>query len=74
MAKFSTVFVCQLCGWKTNKWVGRCSGCDEWDSMTEEKCEPRLTHILPEYDPTRRKNERKQMVATHQREPNFKEE
>ena len=50
MAKFSTVFVCQLCGWKTNKWVGRCSGCDEWDSMTEEKCEPRLTHILPEYD------------------------
>ncbi|MCK5342581.1 MAG: AAA family ATPase, partial [Candidatus Heimdallarchaeota archaeon] len=56
MAKYSTVFVCQQCGWKTNKWVGRCSGCDEWDSMTEEKCEPAFTHILPEYDiesPTR---------------------
>ncbi len=50
MAKFSTVFVCQQCGWKTNKWVGRCSGCDEWDSMTEEKCESSSTHILPEYD------------------------
>ena len=50
MAKFSTVFVCQQCGWKTNKWVGRCSGCEEWDSMTEEKCESALTHILPEYD------------------------
>lgn len=50
MAKLSTVFVCQQCGWKTNKWVGRCSGCEEWDSMTEEKCESALTHILPEYD------------------------
>ncbi len=50
MAKFSTVFVCQQCGWKTNKWVGRCSGCDEWDSMTEEKYESRYTHTLPEYD------------------------
>ncbi|MCP4253699.1 MAG: DNA repair protein RadA [Candidatus Scalindua sp.] len=50
MAKFSTVFVCQQCGWKTNKWVGRCSGCEEWDSMVEEKCESTFTHILPEYD------------------------
>ena len=50
MAKFSTIFVCQQCGWKTNKWVGRCSGCGEWDSMTEEKCESASTHILPEYD------------------------
>ncbi len=50
MAKFSTVFVCQQCGWKTNKWVGRCSGCDEWDSMIEEKCDSTFTHILPEYD------------------------
>ncbi len=50
MAKFSTVFVCQQCGWKANKWVGRCSGCDEWDSMTEEKYESTFTHILPEYD------------------------
>ena len=56
MAKFSTVFVCQQCGWKTNKWVGRCSGCDEWDSMIEEKYESTFAHILPEYDiesPTR---------------------
>ncbi len=50
MGKLSTVFVCQQCGWKTNKWVGRCSSCDEWDSMTEEICESTYTHILPEYD------------------------
>ena len=50
MAKLSTVFVCQQCGWKTNKWVGRCSGCDEWDSMTEEICESTYTHNLPKHD------------------------
>ena len=49
MAKLSTIFVCQQCGWKTNKWVGRCSGCDEWDSMTEEICESTHTHILPKH-------------------------
>ncbi|MCP4264108.1 MAG: DNA repair protein RadA, partial [Candidatus Brocadiaceae bacterium] len=50
MAKLSSVFVCQQCGWKTNKWVGRCSGCDEWDSMAEEICESAYTHTLPKYD------------------------
>ena len=50
MAKSSTVFVCQQCGWKSNRWVGRCSGCEEWDSMTEEICESTPSHTLPEYD------------------------
>ncbi len=39
MTKFSTVYICQQCGWNSNKWVGRCSSCGEWDSMVEEKCE-----------------------------------
>lgn len=50
MTKSSTVYVCSECGWKTSRWVGRCSGCEEWDSMTEEKYESRYTHTLPEYD------------------------
>ncbi len=50
MAKLSTVFVCQQCGWQTKKWVGRCSGCDEWDSMTEEICKSTHTHKLPKND------------------------
>ncbi|MDP6433074.1 MAG: ATPase domain-containing protein, partial [Candidatus Scalindua sp.] len=50
MTKASTVYVCSECGWKTSRWVGRCSGCEEWDSMTEEKYESRYTHTLPEYD------------------------
>ncbi len=50
MTKSGTVYVCSECGWKTNRWVGRCSGCEEWDSMTEEKYESRYTHTFPEYD------------------------
>ncbi len=50
MTKSSTVYVCSECGWKTSRWVGRCSGCEEWDSMTEEKYDSRYTHTLPEYD------------------------
>lgn len=50
MAKLSTIFVCQQCGWKTNKWVGRCSGCDEWDSMTEELYKSSYPYILPKND------------------------
>ncbi len=36
MAKTSVVYVCQSCGWKSLKWVGRCGGCGEWDSTVEE--------------------------------------
>ena len=50
MTKSSTVYVCSQCGWRTSRWVGRCSGCDEWDSMTEERCKSTYTHTLPEYD------------------------
>lgn len=50
MTKSSTVYVCSQCGWRTSRWVGRCSGCDEWDSMTEERCKSTYTHTLQEYD------------------------
>lgn len=36
MTKTSVVYVCQHCGWKSLKWVGRCGGCGEWDSTIEE--------------------------------------
>jgi DNA repair protein RadA/Sms len=50
MTKSSTLYVCSQCGWRTSRWVGRCSGCDEWDSMTEERCKSTYTHTLPEYN------------------------
>lgn len=36
MTKTGVVYVCQQCGWKSLKWVGRCGGCGEWDSTVEE--------------------------------------
>ncbi len=35
--KKATHFVCQLCGYQSSKWLGKCPGCDAWDSMLEEK-------------------------------------
>lgn len=37
MAKSRTVFLCQACGYESPKWLGRCPGCNEWNSFVEEK-------------------------------------
>ena len=36
MARRSTSFVCQSCGAVTAKWVGRCEGCGEWNTIQED--------------------------------------
>lgn len=39
-AKAKTVYICQSCGTRSPKWLGRCPGCGEWNSMVEETEEP----------------------------------
>ena len=36
MAKKKTKFICQSCGYESAKWMGKCPGCNEWNTMTEE--------------------------------------
>lgn len=36
MAKKKTKFVCQECGYESAKWMGKCPGCQEWNTMVEE--------------------------------------
>jgi len=36
MSKVKTIFSCQSCGYQAPKWLGRCPGCGEWDTMVEE--------------------------------------
>ncbi len=31
-----TLFVCQACGYESPKWMGRCTECGAWDSLSEE--------------------------------------
>lgn len=36
MAKTKSTFVCQSCGTTHPKWVGKCNGCGEWNTVVEE--------------------------------------
>ncbi len=36
MPKRTTRFVCQNCGTEFSKWMGKCSGCSEWNTLAEE--------------------------------------
>ncbi len=40
MRKVKTRFVCQSCGYESPRWMGRCPGCNEWNTLVEE-VEPR---------------------------------
>jgi DNA repair protein RadA/Sms len=37
MAKVKTHFVCQSCGYRSAKWLGRCPDCATWNSLVEEQ-------------------------------------
>jgi len=38
--KPATVFVCQVCGAQSPKWMGRCPECGAWNSLVEERAAP----------------------------------
>lgn len=37
MSKQKTLFSCQNCGTTNAKWLGRCPGCESWNTMVEER-------------------------------------
>lgn len=36
VAKRKTKFVCQACGYESAKWMGKCPGCNSWNTLVEE--------------------------------------
>jgi len=40
MAKSKTVYVCQVCGAQSPRWVGKCPGCGSWNACIEEIMAP----------------------------------
>jgi DNA repair protein RadA/Sms len=47
--------ICQQCGFQSPKWLGRCPGCDQWNTLVEETLGRELTsgsgEILPPATP-----------------------
>ncbi len=43
MAKSRTVYICQQCGRESHKWLGRCPGCQEWNTLAEKNVSPTAT-------------------------------
>ena len=37
MAKSTSVFVCNNCGYESSKWLGKCPACNSWNTFFEEK-------------------------------------
>jgi len=35
MAKKKTLFECQACGFQSPRWMGKCTACNQWDTMVE---------------------------------------
>ncbi|MDP1804229.1 MAG: ATPase domain-containing protein, partial [Acidimicrobiales bacterium] len=40
MSRSRTVYRCSECGTAEPKWTGRCSGCEAWNTLVEERQDP----------------------------------
>jgi len=47
MVKAKTHFVCQSCGYQAPKWLGKCPGCQAWNTFIEERI---VEEKVPERD------------------------
>ncbi|MDL2220335.1 DNA repair protein RadA [Eubacteriales bacterium OttesenSCG-928-N14] len=36
MAKEKTIYICENCGYESPKWLGKCPGCNEWNTLLEQ--------------------------------------
>ncbi|MFP4081347.1 MAG: DNA repair protein RadA [Candidatus Aminicenantes bacterium] len=50
--KDKTIFICQNCGFQSPKWLGRCPGCGDWNTMIEEvQQEAKAEYSFPSSEP-----------------------
>ena len=47
-----TTYECEVCGYTTPKWVGRCPGCDAWGSIVEAAATPVVLRNVAPRRPT----------------------
>ena len=51
MAKTATSFACTSCGQASFRWMGRCPGCGEWNTLVEEAARPQADGRAARRDP-----------------------
>ena len=54
MAKTKTSFFCQNCGTQYAKWVGKCTACNEWNTIVEEVIQKEEKRNWKQTSPTKR--------------------
>lgn len=66
-ASLKIVNVCQSCGFRSPKWLGRCPGCGEWNSFLEESDRPvpRLAASPPALGYAEIENQEITRIKTH---------
>ncbi|MBI3119198.1 MAG: AAA family ATPase, partial [Candidatus Hydrogenedentes bacterium] len=47
MARVKVIFVCQTCGAVHPRWMGKCTECEEWNTIVEEQAEQEGAHLRP---------------------------
>ena len=47
MAKEKTVYVCSACGYETPRWMGKCPGCNAWNTMEEQAPQAGVSQTAP---------------------------
>ena len=45
MGKEKIVFFCKECGYESAKWLGKCPGCNSWNSFVEEKIKEKTSGV-----------------------------
>ncbi|MEG0371245.1 MAG: DNA repair protein RadA [Clostridium sp.] len=45
MAKSKVTFVCKECEYESPKWMGRCQGCDNWNTFEERVIQPKKAGV-----------------------------
>lgn len=49
--KHNTSYICSQCGFRSRKWLGRCTDCGEWESLVEEVIEPATSALTQAQKP-----------------------
>ncbi len=65
MAKSKTSFVCQTCGHRSPKWLGKCPECSEWNTFVEEIIQNTIKNSLRAGNPKPERQPPKKLSDIH---------